>query len=281
MNIGFVSRCAATLSVSLASVLVHAENLTQAQLWVGGTAIHDEQGASGGTSSSVSFEHNGADGITGSGLASYESGVLTTSAHLKNPTSSEAVYSKSTTRWGDNITIGAEGLNGQTGKVLLSLYAPIQFDVTIDPSSVSGSIHTSAMVYLQLGSKRSSFGHLADIGTEDYEALGSSSTLNKPTWQAEFEFVFGQSIDLQIDVINTVLTSGGVSARVDNWAYWGGIPVVTANGQQVADFSVTSLSGGDWKTSRIPPLPVPEPSGPLLVLAGVGVLALGRKWRTA
>lgn len=280
MNTGFMWRCAFTLSAVLASAVVHAENLTQSQFWVGGTAVHDVHGASGGASSSATFDHSGPDGITGSGHAGYGPGVLTTSAHLKNPTSSEDVYTESTARLGDTITISAAGLNGQAGKVKWSLYFPSQLAALPDPSSTSGTVHTSAMVYYQFGSQKSLFGEMFDVGPES-PLDGPVSTFNKPTTLDEFDFIFGQSIDLQIDLITKALASRGVDARVDNSVYWGGISVVTANGQQVGDFSVTSLSGMDWQKSYIPPvLPsVPEPSGMLLVLAGVGVLAFAGKRR--
>jgi hypothetical protein len=99
--------------------------------------------------------------------------------------------------------------------------------------------------------------------------------------EATIDFIFGQSffIDAQL---NASASSGSAQAdgstnlariNADNSAYWGGISSVTYNGVAV-DYSLSSLSGTDWRQSMAPnsPASVPEPNG--VALVGLGILAL-------
>lgn len=275
MTTGFMLRCAVTLSAVLASSITHADNLAQSQFWMGGVPVRDVQGAAGGVSSSAAFDHIGPEGVSGSGYAGYEAGVLTTSAHVTNPTSS-VVQTLSTAGFGDRITISSDALNGQAGSVKLSLYFPSKWEIQPDPSNPSGTINAFVEVVFSLGAKKANFGQ---GWSADFPINQPVQQFSNPTGYEDFDFVFGQEIDLQINLTSRASTKQGVTALLDNSVYWGGISVVTVDGQAITDFSVTSASGIDWAKSYVPYIPpaVPEPSGVMLVLAGAGVLAAARK----
>lgn len=107
-------------------------------------------------------------------------------------------------------------------------------------------------------------------GTGSVAGSGALNTMD--TWLGVFPIVFGTSWEMTLGL--AVRAYGESAADFGSTARLIGVDVFDAAGQRITDFTLTSASGTDYTVA------IPEPATGLLLLAGVGVLALGRRVRS-
>jgi hypothetical protein len=89
---------------------------------------------------------------------------------------------------------------------------------------------------------------------------------------------FNTSLQFQSSIGTYVPSNGRGTATFDlaGLGYWAGIVSVTADGQNVSDYTLSSLSGKDYSQSFVPANDVPEPATIAIFLAGLALLGVQR-----
>jgi hypothetical protein len=89
---------------------------------------------------------------------------------------------------------------------------------------------------------------------------------------------FNTNFEIQSSIGSYVPSNGRGTATYDlaGMGYWAGIVSVTADGQNVSDYTLSSLSGKDYSKSFVPANDVPEPATIAIFLAGLALLGVQR-----
>jgi hypothetical protein len=195
----------------------------------------------------------------------------------------------------DTMTFNGDAATGSTGYVTFQLGLDFRHDYYLP------STWHYMNVEARLGSSRLFFMHEMTFWKEGTKGGGYVLAQNKkytrncgnitgdfcePADQNEpfgglasltIPIVFGQSAKLQIDLgvlVRAQAYYGGTTAiaKTDSLVWWGGITQVTDSTGQAIDYTVTSLSGFDYRQGiPTPAAAVPEPASWALLAAGLAV----------
>jgi hypothetical protein len=204
-----------------------------------------------------------------------------TSAFSSN-TGAQASYSD--TLWLDNAA-----LYGQTGRVTLAYY----FDYDAAAGATGSGFSNGSLSFLAWAN--SSYSEFLDYQRSDQpgytmveyrDPFGQGRTYGVPATNYLYvttDFTWGQGINtsfqIQASIGAYVPSNVSGTATYDFTAhggYWAGIVSASANGKQVTDYALTSLSGTDYSQSFVPANDVPEPATAAIFLAGLALLGVQR-----
>ena len=191
------------------------------------------------------------------------------------------------------ITLSAPGMEGQAGRLTATFLLDYSLIATA-PDSIA-YLHFSGGVGRSAGNLVLSALH---DGTTQF--LGGTYEINDALGYRRLpeggvsamsitsDFIWGQAFNVDYRMLVQAQAYGplAASAIVDasHSAYWGGLSAVSAGGQMVTDYSVTSESGADYSRSFAPgqgPTPVPEPTTISLMLAGAYLITRVTRSRAA
>lgn len=283
-----------------------APGATQSQA----AADRTTSGPSGAASSHASaFAEPGRLAVAALSSTSVKVGGIDSQGNPYERLEAPSAQSEATARWGDQVTINASGLTGTRGSLNATLRLNGSATASADPyirlQSPDGGLifmdfDSSASVSI-VGSGISSITQpwddaCAAVGMAGRivcaRSMGSDPGRNYARGNVQdlpvtLDFAFGSPFSLSYSIVadssaqSTIsaykfLATGEArgSADMSHTLLWGGIDgVFGANGAAVAaDYSVTALSGFDYRNAA----PVPEPSTYALLLVGLGAIGLLR-----
>jgi MYXO-CTERM domain-containing protein len=210
-----------------------------------------------------------------------------------------SAHANASARWVDTFTIDGGALNGQVGHLVAGFRVDGSLSSAFDASvGYSARMDEQYRAWLRLtnaGTGQDVFAsggqrHLADF--QGARWLPTDLPERSPgLWLVALDFVFGTPImlDMWADIYSNVtayacdsvvhcVASSSIAATVDfghtvNWD--GFVGLTDGQGNQVTNFTLSSVSGLDYRNAAAP---VPEPHGYALLLAGLGLLgAIARR----
>lgn len=194
------------------------------------------------------------------------------------------------------------------GRAVLGIFSQFTDELTIsDPArnGTQGSVFLSTLLDGGLSPALDVFGpsELANGYAEGYFGATfldmvylEANTIDLPPTRIDnaeiggtVSFIFGQPFSITVAASSWMQASSGsygtnaaVATFVSDFSRtltWGGMSDLRdADGNPVADYSVSSLSGTDYRYAIVPP-PVPEPATLLLWLLGLSLLAARQRWQ--
>lgn len=187
-----------------------------------------------------------------------------------------STYGNAVARFEDDLTISAAGLEGQDG-VLVFL---VDVDGALSSEYVTAPLYedSQSFAYTQLSILRN--GSSVYSATRMVYANGATSGTNflDDPISVSVPFTFGTTFSLRVSLqaqsAASALFGANSVADLAHTLTWEGVTSVTAGGNPVTGYSLSSASGTNYLT------PIPEPSSAALV-AAAGVLAGLRRSRKA
>jgi hypothetical protein len=163
-----------------------------------------------------------------------------------------------------DFSVGASGDGDSNGSLSFLARAGNNYSWTLDYKTTSG---TGYLMY----EYRDPFGQGRSYGAPPSNYLYVTTDF---TWGGGFNTGF----EIQSSIGTYVPFNGHGTATYDlaGMGYWAGIVSVTADGRNVSDYTLSSLSGKDYSTSFVPANDVPEPTTIAIFLAGLALLGVQR-----
>lgn len=268
-----LTRLATGLLIGLAAAAAQAAPLLTAQLFVSPSFV----GGSGGVSllktdtvlATLSASATGGGNSAGSGSSWVQYGVIKLEGEFAGSgnTLSRGIFR-------DDLTFDVPGLARGT---------PVDVTFSIQ---VQGDLE----VGLTTGLAQAKWDLSADLGGGAFDlrrgatlfndGSGGSPTLSGApfgTFEATVRLATGYAAPLYVELqgaaqaaYNHTYARNSATYDLGHSLYWGGITQVSINGQTVADYTLGSASGTDYRLSLAPP--VPEPTSGALLFCGLALL---------
>jgi hypothetical protein len=163
-----------------------------------------------------------------------------------------------------DFSVGASGDGYSNGSLSFQAWAGNNYSWVLDYQTTSG---TGYLMY----EYRNPFGQgrFYNVPATNYLYVTTDFTWGNG---------FNTSLQLQSSIGSYVPSNGRGTATYDlaGMGYWAGIVSVTADGQNVSDYTLSSLSGKDYSKSFVPANDVPEPATIAIFLAGLALLGVQR-----
>jgi len=255
----------------------------EAEFTAGSYNCNSQLAASGGVSASASYASGQ---ISNDAQGSVTYGTMHFAANNSAPSNSFFPSGKTTGGWADTWTISSPGLDGQAGRLVFT----VDVTGTLHADGFAGSTRFQLLEYVnkQMVYRDAIFdaaNPVIGVSTDRQQrvwALASDwsnldATVDE-TVTFTVPFVYGQSFELGIfgfltagmRSASSITSISNANGDFSHTITWGGIQQVLSNGVPV-EFTASTASGTNWA------VPVPEPASAMLILAGVGALAMRRR----
>ena len=264
----------------------------------GSTTVTPIEATMENPSEKISISISDADSGRAGSVAFADYGILQSGAIAYGSRDFRANFSANTYAFfDDGITVDAADRDGEEGY----LYGSIYYDRRIESlgSPLSGSVGVKLTI-----NTNSATGSLIEFSSIDFSCGnpgGCPSTFEQiiggngieitimptqPYLQVAIPIVFGQEFGLSLLLETSAFAPASVSnsvwdADAANSLYWDGIARVTDRQGNDLEYSISSLSGTDYRTSLVPTAPIPEPQTYALMLAGLAAMGAAARRRKA